>query len=164
VCIAERIELVADVVPHCRELFVLLAQFAVAVVASGATRLCRHVLVLVDLGQRLLGLAVLKLEEPRREERLVLHRTLADDVVELAGQDAGLDAVLEPLDDLLGDDRDDLGHALELEVLLEQRVLRARARVRLAHERPVLLRDVLGLELLDLRTQLVLALLVRGEL
>jgi hypothetical protein len=120
VCIAERIELVADVVPHRRELLVLLAQFAVAVVAGGATRLSRYVLVLVDLGQRLLGLAVLELEEPRREERLVLHRTLADDVVELAGQDAGLDAVLEPLDDLLGDDGDDLGHALELEVLLEQ--------------------------------------------
>jgi hypothetical protein len=51
VCIAERIELVADVVPHCRELFVLLAQFAVAVVAGGATRLCRYVLVLVDLSQ-----------------------------------------------------------------------------------------------------------------
>jgi hypothetical protein len=78
-------------------------------------------------------------------------------------KNALLNQLLERRDALLRDDRDGLGDVLEVEVLLEERVLRSGARRRLTHQRPVLGTDGLLLELSDLLGELALPLLVRRE-
>lgn len=103
----------------------LLLELSVTVLTSDTARLRSGVLVLVDLRERLLGLGVLKFEEPRWQEWLVVHWSFPYNVVELVVENTRLDALLQTVDHVLRDDRDGFHEALELQVLFEERILRS---------------------------------------
>lgn len=145
-CVAQRVEFRADLIPLLVDLIVLFLELPVAVLTGHPALTHRRVLILIDLRERLLAFRVLQLEEARREERLVVDGPPAHDVVKQPLRDARFDALFESLHDLLCDHGHRFHRPLELEVLFEQRVLRASLRGCLAQECPVLLGDVLGFE------------------
>jgi hypothetical protein len=160
---AEGVELVANLAPEVLNLVVLLAELLVAGVLGSTTGNLGLEVVLVDLRERLGRLGVLELKEARGEEGsgLVCAHTLGR--VKVVVEDTLLDELLKRGDALLGDDRDDLGDVLKVEVLLEKRVFRTGTGRSLTHKCPVLGTNGLALQLGNLVCQLALSPLVRRK-
>lgn len=92
--VTQRIKPIGDIVPLFVDFFVLFGKFAIAVVHTGGASLRFGIFVLVYLSQALLALRILELEEPGRQERLIVRRTFPDHIVESIFEDSSFDTVL----------------------------------------------------------------------
>jgi hypothetical protein len=158
---AQRVELVAHLVPQCLDLCVLPLELLVSRILDLCARRLRLVLLLVDLRERLGRLRVLQFQISGRQECVGLVRAHADGRVKIIVNDPFLDQVFERLDCFLGDDRYDLAGVLKVEILLQKRVLRPGARRCFSEKCPVLGPDRLRFQLGNLFLQCELLLLVR---
>lgn len=111
--VRKSVELCTNAVPDCLQLIMFLFELSIAIFAGHTPCLGGRIFVLVNLGQGLCRFRVFQLEKSRRQERLVVHGTPADDVVELILQYSGFDALFQAMYNLLCDHGDRFHDALE---------------------------------------------------